>query len=188
MLAPLAVFFSYKANNDSVVFNIDLYRDILRRMLGLRSKRNVTRKEVIIEDPNYQIDAEQLLQVNQEIGEYTDHHRLLRWPNPIEVFFREGDDHEIERINQTQEQIIEDLGNTRDKMILTELNHYPIIATHAHTRPFRRKWLNIATGLLLPMGLFFYIRMIRFRVRLYKDLHVIRNTNKRIADYIYNKV
>ena len=188
VLAPLAVFFSYKANNDSVVFNIDLYRDILRRMLGLRSKRNVTRKEVIIEDPNYQIDAEQLLQVNQEIGEYTDHHRLLRWPNPIEVFFREGDDHEIERINQTQEQIIEDLGNTRDKMILTELNHYPIIATHAHTRPFRRKWLNIATGLLLPMGLFFYIRMIRFRVRLYKDLHVIRNTNKRIADYIYNKV
>ena len=188
VLAPLAVFFSYKANNDSVVFNIDLYRDILRRMLGLRSKRNVTRKEVIIEDPNYQIDAEQLLQVNQEIVEYTDHHRLLRWPNPIEVFFREGDDHEIERINQTQEQIIEDLGNTRDKMILTELNHYPIIATHAHTRPFRRKWLNIATGLLLPMGLFFYIRMIRFRVRLYKDLHVIRNTNKRIADYIYNKV
>ena len=188
VLAPLAVFFSYKANNDSVVFNIDLYRDILRRMLGLRSKRNVTRKEVIIEDPNYQIDAEQLLQVNQEIGEYTDHHRLLRWPNPIEVFFREGDDHEIERINKTQEQIIEDLGNTRDKMILTELNHYPIIATHAHTRPFRRKWLNIATGLLLPMGLFFYIRMIRFRVRLYKDLHVIRNTNKRIADYIYNKV
>ena len=188
VLAPLAVFFTYKANNDSVVFNIDLYRDILRRMLGLRSKRNVTRKEVIIEDPDYQTDAAQLQQVNQEIGDYSDHHRLLRWPNPIAVFFREGDDHEIERINETQEQVIEDLGNTRDKLILTELNHYPIIATHAHTRPFRRKWLNIITGLILPVGLFFYFRMIRFRVRLYKDLHVIRKTNERIVDYIYNKV
>ena len=188
VLAPLAVFFTYKANNDSVVFNIDLYRDILRRMLGLRSKRNVTRKEVIIEDPDYQTDAAQLQQVNQEIGNYSDHHRLLRWPNPIAVFFREGDDHEIERINETQEQVIEDLGNTRDKLILTELNHYPIIATHAHTRPFRRKWLNIITGLILPVGLFFYFRMIRFRVRLYKDLHVIRKTNERIVDYIYNKV
>ena len=188
VLAPLAVFFSYKANNDSVVFNIDLYRDILRRMLGLRTKRNVTRKEVIIEDPNYQTDAERLQQVNREIGEYTDHHRLLRWPNPIEVFFREGDDHEIERINETLELVIEDLCNTRDKLILTELNHYPIIATHAHTRPFCRKWLNIVTGLLLPAGLFFYIRMIRFRIRLYKDLHVIRNTNDRIVGYIYNKV
>ena len=188
VLAPLAVFFTYKANNDSVVFNIDLYRDILRRMLGLRTKRNVTRKEVIIEDPDYQTDAVQLQQVNQEIGDYSDHHRLLRWPNPIAVFFREGDDHEIERINETQEQVIEDLGNTRDKLILTELNHYPIIATHAHTRPFRRKWLNIITGLILPVGLFFYFRMIRFRVRLYKDLHVIRKTNERIVDYIYNKV
>ena len=188
VLAPLAVFFTYKANNDSVVFNIDLYRDILRRMLGLRTKRNVTRKEVIIEDPDYQTDAAQLQQVNQEIGDYSDHHRLLRWPNPIAVFFREGDDHEIERINETQEQVIEDLGNTRDKLILTELNHYPIIATHAHTRPFRRKWLNIITGLILPVGLFFYFRMIRFRVRLYKDLHVIRKTNERIVDYIYNKV
>ena len=188
VLAPLAVFFTYKANNDSVVFNIDLYRDILRRMLGLRTKRNVTRKEVIIEDPDYQTDAAQLQQVNQEIGNYSDHHRLLRWPNPIAVFFREGDDHEIERINETQEQVIEDLGNTRDKLILTELNHYPIIATHAHTRPFRRKWLNIITGLILPVGLFFYFRMIRFRVRLYKDLHVIRKTNERIVDYIYNKV
>ena len=188
VLAPLAVFFTYKANNDSVVFNIDLYRDILRRMLGLRTKRNVTRKEVIIEDPDYQTDAIQLQQVNQEIGDYSDHHRLLRWPNPIAVFFREGDDHEIERINETQEQVIEDLGNTRDKLILTELNHYPIIATHAHTRPFRRKWLNIITGLILPVGLFFYFRMIRFRVRLYKDLHVIRKTNERIVDYIYNKV
>ena len=188
VLAPLAVFFTYKANNDSVVFNIDLYRDILRRMLGLRTKRNVTRKEVIIEDPDYQTDATQLQQVNQEIGNYSDHHRLLRWPNPIAVFFREGDDHEIERINETQEQVIEDLGNTRDKLILTELNHYPIIATHAHTRPFRRKWLNIITGLILPVGLFFYFRMIRFRVRLYKDLHVIRKTNERIVDYIYNKV
>ncbi len=188
VLAPLAVFFTYKANNDSVVFNIDLYRDILRRMLGLRTKRNVTRKEVIIEDPDYQTDTAQLQQVNQEIGNYSDHHRLLRWPNPIAVFFREGDDHEIERINETQEQVIEDLGNTRDKLILTELNHYPIIATHAHTRPFRRKWLNIITGLILPVGLFFYFRMIRFRVRLYKDLHVIRKTNERIVDYIYNKV
>ena len=188
VLAPVAVFFTYKANNDSVVFNIDLYKDIFRRMLGLRTKRHVSLKEVIINDPQYQTNAGILQQVNSDITQYSERHRLLRWPNPIEVFFREGDDHEIERINETQEQVIEDLGNTRDKRILSELNHYPIIATHAHTRPFRRKWLNIVTGLILPVGLFFYFRMIRFRVRLYKDLHVIRKTNERIIDYIYNKV
>ena len=189
VLAPLAVFFTYKANNDSVVFNIDLYKELLRRMLGLRTKRSVAMKEVIIDEPNYSSDAEILKQMNSDIDHYSESHKLMRWPNPIKVFFREGDDHEIERINQELENVIEDLGNTRDKLILTQLNRYPVIATHAHTRPFRRKWMNIVTGLVLPLGLFFYIRMIRFRLRLHKDLRIIHKTNDRIADHIIiNKV
>ena len=180
VLTPLAVFFTYKANNDSVVFNIDLYKELLRRMLGLRMKRNITRKEVIIEDPKYDVDVDLLLNVCKEIEEYSMEHKLLFWPNPINVFFHAGDDQEIEKINTALETAIEDLGYTRDKLILTELNHYPIIATHAHTRPFRRKWMNVITGLVLPIGIFFYFRMIRFRLRLYKDLRVIRNTSERI--------
>ena len=180
VLAPLAVFFTYKANNDSVVFHVDLYKELLRRMLGLRTKRNITMKEVIIEEPKYTLDCDMLININKEIETYSENHKLLRWPNPVKVFFSTGDDHEIERINEVLEVAIEDLGYTRDKLILTELNHYPIIATHAHTRPFRRKWLNAVTGLLLPVGLFFYFRMIRFRVRLYKDLRAIRQTSDRI--------
>jgi len=180
VLTPLAVFFTYKANNDSVVFNIDLYKELLRRMLGLRMKRNITRKEVIIEDPKYDLDVDLLLNVCKEIEEYSMEHKLLYWPNPINVFFHAGDDQEIEKINTALETAIEDLGYTRDKLILTELNHYPIIATHAHTRPFRRKWMNVVTGLVLPIGIFFYFRMIRFRLRLYKDLRIIRNTSERI--------
>jgi len=180
VLTPLAVFFTYKANNDSVVFNIDLYKQIVTHMLGLRMKRNITRKEVIIEDPKYGADALALEQINSDIAAYSAAHRLLRWPNPIKVFFRQGDDNEIQRISDHLEDTIEDLCSTTDKLILTELNHYPIMATHAHTRPFQRRWLNIVTGLVLPVGLFFYIRMIRFRLRLYKDLRVIRNTSEAI--------
>jgi len=33
---------------------------------------------------------------------------------------------------------------------------------------------------VLPIGIFFYFRMIRFRLRLYKDLRIIRNTSERI--------
>ena len=180
VLAPMAVFFSYKANNDSVVFNIDLYKDLFRRFLGLRVKRNITRKEVIIEDPKYALDAERLEAVNVQIAQYSEEHRLLRLPNPIKVFFNGSDDHEIERIDEELEMAIEDLSYTRDRHILTELNHYPVIMTHAHTRPFRRKWMNVVTGLILPVGLFFYLRMWRFRLRLYKDLHNIRQVSNRI--------
>ena len=180
VLTPVAAFFTYKANNDSVVFNVDLYKTIFMRVLGLRMKRHIYRKEVIIDDPKYAMDAEMLKSINEEIGYYSETHRLLRWPNPINVFFHAGDDQQMEAINQKLEDTIEDLGYTRDKLILTELNNYPIIATHAHTRPFRRKWLNIMTGLILPIGIFFYIRMLRFRLRLYKDLRTIRHTSEQI--------
>jgi len=202
-LAPVAIFFSYKANNDSVVFNIDLYKELLRRMLGLRIKRNITRKEVIIEDPKYATDIQMLAGITDRIAKYSEEHKLLHLPNPIKVFFMGSDDHEIECISQELETAIEDLGYSKDRIILAELNHYPVLVTHAHTRPFEKKWMNIITGLILPLGVFFYLRMWRFRLRLYKDLHDIRQTSDRIipriiefarleddetVKYIYNKV
>ena len=179
-LAPIAAFFTYKANKDSVVFNVDLYKNLAMRMLGLRTKRHIYRKEVIIEDPDYRLDAERLAAINDDIDRYHEHHKLLRWPNPINVFFHAGDDQEIEGISERLEETIENLSYTKDKLILTELNHYPMMATHAHTRPFRKKWMNVVTGLLLPVGAFFYFRMLRFRLRLYKDLRTIRQTSQRI--------
>ena len=184
ILTPIAVFFTYKANNDSVVFNIDMYKHVLYKALGLRMKRHVSGKEVIIEDPKYLEDVNSLLQINEGIGQYIAQHKLLHLPNPIEVFFRPGDDQTIEQIVDKLENVIEDLSNTKDRQIITYLNHYPIVATHAHTRPFRQKWLNIVTGLILPLGLFFYLRMCRFRLRLRKDLNKITETSELVVNRI----
>ena len=186
VLSPLAAFFTYKANNDSVVFNIDLYKNLAMKILGIRTKRYIYRKEVIIEDPNYLEDARTLESINSDIYRYSKEHKLLHWPSPIKVFFREGDDQRIEEINEQLEKTIEDLSYTTDKVIIAELNNYPVVAPNAHTRPFRRKWLNIITGLVLPIGIIMYIRMIRFRLRLYKDLRTIRHTSDRIISQIYN--
>ena len=186
VLAPVAIFFTYKANNDSVVFNTDVYVNILRTALGLRSKRHVYVKEVIINDPKYTDDAAILERISHMITAYSQEHNLLRAPNPIKVFFREGDDTQIRDINEELETVIEDLSNTRDKVIINELNNYPMMATHAHTRPFKRRWLNIITGLTLPVGLFFYLRMCRFRLRLMRDLKAVRRANSAITERIRN--
>ena len=79
------------------------------------------------------------------------------------------------------ELVIEDLGNTRDKFILTELNHYPIVSVKAHTRPFEHRWMNIVAAIIVPLGLFLYFRMWKFRLRLHHDLNVIRDTNQKIV-------
>ena len=180
VLIPLAIFFTYKANNDSAVFNIDAYRMLLYRMLGLRQKRHISSKEVIIDDPDYAEDARQLEHINSEIAEYNEAHHLLRWPNPVKVFFRPGDDHQITDISERLEDVIDDLANTRSQQVLHLINQYPVLATHAHTRPFRRRWLNALIGILLPVGIFFYFRMLRFRIRLHQDLKNIEKTSLEI--------
>ena len=184
VLAPIACFFTYKANNDSVVFNIDMYKQVFMRILGLRTHRHIYRKEVIIEDPIYALDSYRLLQISEQIKQYSEEHKLLHLPNPIHVFFRPGDDQTIEKIVGQLEDVIDDLANTKDAQILGYLNHYPVVATHAHTRPFRRKWLNIISGLILPLGIFFYCRMCRFRLRLRKDLNRILETNQWVLERV----
>ena len=72
ILAPLAVFFTYKGNNDSVVFNIEAYTSFFRRLLGLRMSRHIFSKEVIINSPDYQHDAELMKQINVEVQDYTE--------------------------------------------------------------------------------------------------------------------
>lgn len=44
VLCPIGIFLTYKANNDSTVFNIEAYISLIRRLLGLRISRHIARK------------------------------------------------------------------------------------------------------------------------------------------------
>ena len=182
VLVPLAVFVTYKANKDSAVFNFDAYRNLVMNLLGMRQKRNIMAKEVIINEPDYGCDAELLSEVTERAQAYAEAHRLKTAPNVKRVFFEYQTDNEMEEINRLLETAIDDLGNTRDKTILNLLNEYPIMSVKAHTRPFNRQWLNTAAAILVPVGLVLYIRMWRFRLRLLKNLRVVvQNNNQVIA-------
>ena len=186
VLAPIAVFVTYKASNDSMVFNFDLYKEFFRKLLGLRLKRHIFGKEVIILNPDYLHDKEQLQRISEDVTTYSHSHRLMRMPNIIKVFFKYHPDHEIERISDILENVIEDLNNTKDKAILTYLNQYPVVSVKAHTRPFERRWMNILSFLIIPVGLTLYFRMWMFRIRLLRDLRAIKQTNNYIINRIEN--
>jgi len=184
VLVPLAVFVTYKANKDSAVFNFDAYRNLLMNLLGMRLKRNIMAKEVIINEPDYGRDAELLSEVTERAQAYAEAHRLKTAPNVKRVFFEYQADNEMEEINRLLETAIDDLGNTRDKTILNLLNEYPIMSVKAHTRPFNRQWLNTVAAILVPVGLVLYVRMWRFRSRLLKDLRVVVHNNNQIIAQI----
>lgn len=183
IMSPLAVFVTYKAMNDSMVFNADGWKRFFTRLLGLRAKRSIQGKEVVIEPPRYKQDNETLLQINGEVMEYSRRHNLKSLPNFIKVFFKYEEDHDIEAISDKLEKVIRDLSNTRDKQVMHLINQYPVLAVKAHTRPFDRRWMNIVAAIIVPVGIFTYLRMWRFRLRLLRDLKVIRYTNTNIVNY-----
>ncbi|MCD8282481.1 MAG: LptF/LptG family permease [Prevotella sp.] len=184
VLTPLAVYFTYKANHDSAVLNLDTYKDALNRLLMIRNHRHIAPKEVIIEDPDYTADSRQLENMNSHIAAYEQNNKLARLPNPIKVFFTYSKDNEIEEINTRMENVIDDLHNSVDKRILVMLNHYPIITVAAHKRPFERRWMNVATAVIIPLGVFFYVRIVVFRLRLHRDLRTIQRINDRMITRI----
>ena len=181
VLTPLGAFFTYKSNKDSVVFNIDVYRDFFRALFGIRQKRNLFKKEVIIEDPNYPRICEDLLAISDECRSYLDHHSLKTAPNYLRIFgFNEEDNH-IAQIHDRLEKQIEELSNSKDHVLLELLNRYPIISSNAHKRPFKNRWLNILTGLVFPVGLVFFFRIWMFSIRLDKDLNRIMQNNRDVT-------
>ena len=182
VLTPLAVFFTYKANCDSVVFNVDAYRNLLMKILGMRVKRSISRKDVIIEDPDYRKDADEARWLAAEAKEYSMAHKLKTPPNFINVFFKYQPDHAVEEIGERMETMISDLSNSRDRMVINLINEYPMIMVKAHTRPFERKWMNVVAAVIVPVGLFFYFRMWRFRLRLMRDLVQIEDVSGKLAN------
>ena len=128
VLIPLATWVTYKANKDSVVFNMDAYRMFFIRVFGLRVKRHITSKEVIINDPNYFDDVRKLSLLTDSVRRYSRKYKLKYLFNSIAASIRYKPDPELDNIIADLEAIVDDLSNTRDRFILSYLNKYPIIA------------------------------------------------------------
>lgn len=181
---PLGIFFTYKATRDSAVFNADVYMEIIRKMFGIRTQRHLFKKEVIIEDPDYARIEKDLDALCQECEDYMRTHRLDRLPNYVRIFTNNEKDSHIRELSDKLESLVEELGNSKDYRVLQITNTYPVLLTNAHKSPFSNRWLNMLVGIAVPVGLFFYLRIWRFGLRLHKDLQQIVTTSRNLQQRI----
>lgn len=180
VIAPFSVFFTYKANKDSVVFNIDAYKHFFVRLFGLPTSRHIFRKEVIIDEPRLDKLPAEIETLIAACKAYNEKTKLLRAPSYVNIFFHHVPDRVAEQIDEQMERIVEELSNSRNRVVLEVLNRYPILYTHAHTSPFDKKWANVAAGLFVPLGIVLWFRIWRFRLRLYRDMRVIVRTSEQL--------
>lgn len=184
VLCPIGAFLTFKANKDSVVFNMEAYINFFRRLLGLRGSRHIARKEVVIHDPEYPRIKTELEALCETCRRYARTTHLRRMPNYFRMYFQFQDDQEVLHVSEQLENLIEELANSRDNGILEALNALPILSPDAHTRPFHESRRNMAVGLFLPVGVFFFFRCWRYRLRLWHDMQQIQKYGSFICQRI----
>ncbi len=184
VLLPVGIFLTQRANKDSAVFNIEGYRAFVRHLFGLRVSRALNRKEVIINDPQYRRLTSDLQRLSADCQACNQQAHLVRMPSYLRIFFHYREDREVERLSGRLEALIEELHKSRDNSILMYINMYPILEPDAHTRPFHSARLNVCAGLFFPLGLFFWLRIWRYRMRLWNDMNSIQKINTLIIDRI----
>lgn len=187
VLAPLGIFLTYKSNKDSVVLNADAYINWFKKIAGIRSVRHLFKKEVVIHDPDYGRIPGELEQLTAECQAYVARNQLMKAPNYFKLWMAGEKDDEVMAINDRLEALVEEMSNTKSATLIGALNNYPVIPVSAHVRPFHIYWLNLAAGVIFPIGLFFYFRIWAFRIRLAKDMERIIKNNEQVQ-FIIQKI
>ena len=184
VLTPIGLFLINRANKDSVVFNIEGYQNFFKRLLGIRTKRKLNRKEIIIYEPDYPqliLDIEALA---EDCKQYSLKKKLLNIPSYYAIFFRFHEDHVARDLKERTEALVEQLHNSRDNAIIGALNDMPILYTEAHSRPFNTKRKNMIAGICFPVGILLWLRIWRFRLRLHQDIGQIQKLGQFIIERI----
>ena len=183
IMAPLGILFTYQSNKDSAIFNMDAYKAFFRTLFCLREKRNVTLKEVIIDDPDYSRGYNTLEYLSVEADNFIKENKLNHLPAIKDVFFKEKES-AIDNLNESLEKFVEEFGNSRNKKVILKINEYPVMSTDTIVSPFTQKWLNILSMILIPVGVFIYFRAVKFRLRLAKDLVKVQENSKVIMEIL----
>ncbi len=185
IMAPVGAFLTYKSNKDATLWGVANKLSDLYEAMGFKPARDIARKEVVIDTPDYEGDAAGLRDISQQLSEVATTQKLGRLlPNYIDLFFRPRPDNPLPDISQRLEHIIEDLSNSTDLRIIYGLNTYPSLYTKAHLSPTGNKRLNRLFGIVLPVGLALWYRSLRFRHRLQRDIKKVIAVSQYLTDRI----
>ncbi|MDE6561524.1 MAG: LptF/LptG family permease [Muribaculaceae bacterium] len=154
ILAPLGAYVTWKAMNDSSVFDGDRYKNFFRRMLGLRSSRHVPLKEVIIRDIDIERGKKMLEIVSSRCVGLAN--SLIPAKNLLKSYFNYYvvgvDTKKIHVVADEINRTIDYLSDCRDPRVVMKLSNIPIIRVLWVYFPTPWKWLGYVMLPLLPVS------------------------------------
>lgn len=151
VLLPLGIFFTYKAVNDSAVFNKDAYLNFFRRFFGVSEVRSVEMKEIVMEEVRPALAIERLGELRSIVTAYLENNPARQ---SYVAYWRKGyDRHGLHALRDYEENLVDRLANSRDKMVIIKLMDLPILRSLWFIEPSATPWLSNLMIALFPLGI-----------------------------------
>lgn len=178
VLLPLGIFFTYKAVNDSAVFNRDAYANFFRRLLGRQEVRHLTVKEVIMEDVERARAVDMLMDLDGACSRFLDacRGRQTYWDYWLRGYSRR----DIHGISALLEHTVAYLSNSRDKLVVAKLNDYPVLRSLWLYHPTNYRWLAWGAMIVVPVGVAVYLAGIRYQRLLKAELRAVMAVDREV--------
>lgn len=168
VLLPLGIFFTYKAVNDSAVFNRDAYAAFFKKILGLRETRHVEMKEVIIDDVEPTVAIGLLTGLADRCRSFlTCYPGRQSYPD---YWLKGYSRTEIRAIGADTNHAVEYLSNSRDRMVIARLSQYPVIRSLWLYHPTNYPPVGWTAIVLFPIGITIYLFGLRAQRKLKADI------------------
>ncbi|MDE7418670.1 MAG: LptF/LptG family permease [Muribaculaceae bacterium] len=172
VLAPLGAYVTWKAMNDSSVFDADRYKNFFRNLFGLRSSRHVALKEVIIRDIDNDRASRMLGIVSHRCDMLADGMKKKGnlWKSFVGYYVDGIDTHRIHKVSDEINRMIDYLSDCRNPRVVMKLSEIPIIRVLWVYAPTPRRWLGYAVLPILPISVPLWLYGEKCLRNLHKDL------------------
>ncbi len=182
VLLPLGIFFTYKAVNDSAVFNADAYINFFRRLTGRNSARLVEFKEISMVDIERAKAFELINALDNAAKEYLESHQAR--PGYINYWLHGYSRTALKSLSRQLESTVEYLSNSRNLILINKLMDYPVIRSLWLYHPTNYKPLAWAAIALFPVGVPLYLLGLSAIKQLRAELEAIRKVDTDLHDLV----
>lgn len=151
ILLPLGIFFTYKAVNDSAVFNADAYREFFKRLTGKHAVRHLELKTVVMDEVQTPVAVEMLHSLKARCNAFIGAHRGRQ--NYFAYFTTGFPKTEVADIITDVESTAEYISNSRLRLVVMKLMDLPVLRNLWIYHPGSQRWAGILLMSLFPIGL-----------------------------------
>ena len=182
ILAPLGVYVTYKAMNDSAVFNPDSYKEFFRKLRGVRLPRSIGRKEVVINEISKNVALERIAALIEECRNLLG---LMKLKPTYNNFWNErGLGAKIASTGEELDSLLDYLTDCRDYNVVDKLSEFPWIYDTFILTPDHPEWLAKILKVFMPVGYPVYLLSLRKRKRMAERLETTISLSNEISGYL----